>query len=291
MVEPQFEGYAQHDSQEFLGFLLNRLHEDLKRVDERNYNIVDLCQGEFRSTLRCLICKNSSRKLDTFMFFAFPIDSAPNMTVPTSTPSLYGCLEAFEREELLVAEEWWDCPQCKGKMQSSKKLELWTLPEILVIHVKRFSSNNDKLETFVNFPVHDFDLSNHVANKTDPGKQLYELYAVINHRGTQRNGHYTSFIKLRDVNRWYEFDDSIVSPLEEEKVQSEYAYVLLYKKVKTDVSNGAEPCPEAVLSEDEQLSTQGMVIHGDERRLAAELVLQVERLRMECIYRHLLLLF
>ena len=31
------------------------------------------------------------------------------------------------------------CPDCKDFMQGSKKFDLWKLPEILVIHLKRFS--------------------------------------------------------------------------------------------------------------------------------------------------------
>ncbi len=34
---PQFVGYAQHDSQELLAFLLDGLHEDLNLVKEKPY--------------------------------------------------------------------------------------------------------------------------------------------------------------------------------------------------------------------------------------------------------------
>ena len=34
---PQFSGYAQHDSQELLAFLLDGLHEDLNRIQTRPY--------------------------------------------------------------------------------------------------------------------------------------------------------------------------------------------------------------------------------------------------------------
>uniref|UniRef100_A0A453BM28 USP domain-containing protein n=1 Tax=Aegilops tauschii subsp. strangulata TaxID=200361 RepID=A0A453BM28_AEGTS len=43
-----------------------------------------------------------------------------------------------------------------------KKLDLWRLPEVLVIHLKRFSYTQftrNKLETFVDFPISDLDLS------------------------------------------------------------------------------------------------------------------------------------
>lgn len=34
---PQFSGYAQHDSQEFLAFLLDGLHEDVNRIQNKPY--------------------------------------------------------------------------------------------------------------------------------------------------------------------------------------------------------------------------------------------------------------
>ncbi|KAL0460403.1 UNVERIFIED_CONTAM: Ubiquitin carboxyl-terminal hydrolase 5 [Sesamum latifolium] len=158
--------------------------------------------------------------------------------------SLYTCLEAFLREEPLVPEDMWYCPQCKERRQASKKLDLWRLPEVLVIHLKRFSysrSMKHKLDTFVNFPIHDFDLTNYVANKNSTRRQIYELYALINHYGGMGSGHYTSHIKLLDENRWYNFDDSHISPINEEEVKSAAAYVLFYRRVNNDrasASNG-----------------------------------------------------
>ncbi|XP_022765624.1 ubiquitin carboxyl-terminal hydrolase 5 isoform X2 [Durio zibethinus] len=157
----------------------------------------------------------------------------------TEPLSLYTCLEAFLREEPLVPEDMWYCPQCKEQRQASKKLDLWRLPEVLVIHLKRFSyirSMKHKLETFVNFPIHDFDLTNYVADKRSSRSQLYELYALTNHYGGMGSGHYTAHIKLLDENRWYNFDDSHISPINEEDVKSAAAYVLFYRRVKSDTS-------------------------------------------------------
>jgi uncharacterized UBP type Zn finger protein len=91
------------------------------------------------------------------------------------------------------------CPRCKEQRQASKKLDLWRLPDVLVIHLKRFSfsrSTKQKLETFVNFPIHDLDLTNYIANKKSSERQIYELYAVSNHYGSMASGHYTAHIKV-----------------------------------------------------------------------------------------------
>lgn len=37
---PQFNGYSQHDAQEFLAFLLDGLHEDLNRVSLSNITVI-----------------------------------------------------------------------------------------------------------------------------------------------------------------------------------------------------------------------------------------------------------
>ncbi|KAL1541002.1 ubiquitin-specific protease [Salvia divinorum] len=156
--------------------------------------------------------------------------------------SLYTCLEAFLREEPLVPEDMWYCPQCKERRQASKKLDLWRLPEVLVIHLKRFSysrSMKHKLDTFVNIPIHDFDLTNYVANKNNTQRQIYELYALTNHYGGMGSGHYTAHIKLLDENRWYNFDDNHISPINEEDVKSAAAYVLFYKRVNNDRSSAS----------------------------------------------------
>lgn len=98
---PQFSGYQQQDSQEFLAFLLDGLHEDLNRVKIKPYIsaiedsnerseqtlateawriykarnqsvVVDLFQGQFRSTVRCP-CGYVSITFDPFMYLSCPV--------------------------------------------------------------------------------------------------------------------------------------------------------------------------------------------------------------------------
>lgn len=154
--------------------------------------------------------------------------------------SLYTCLEAFLKEEPLGPEDMWYCPSCKKHRQASKKLDLWRLPEILVIHLKRFSYSRymkNKLETFVDFPIHDLDLSDYIAHKNGQLSNCYALYAVSNHYGGMGGGHYTADVRHQWENQWYDFDDSHVVPVTEEKVKSSAAYVLFYRRVQACNSN------------------------------------------------------
>uniref|UniRef100_A0A667XEM8 ubiquitinyl hydrolase 1 n=1 Tax=Myripristis murdjan TaxID=586833 RepID=A0A667XEM8_9TELE len=97
----QFTGYAQHDAQEFMAFLLDGLHEDLNRVQNKPYTetvdsdgrldevvaeeawqrhkmrndsfIVDLFQGQFKSKLVCPTCSKVSITFDPFLYLPVPL--------------------------------------------------------------------------------------------------------------------------------------------------------------------------------------------------------------------------
>ncbi|XP_031094447.1 ubiquitin carboxyl-terminal hydrolase 9-like isoform X1 [Ipomoea triloba] len=150
--------------------------------------------------------------------------------------TLFSCLDAFLKEEPLGPDDMWYCPHCKEHRQATKKLDLWRLPDILVFHLKRFSYSRwmkNKIDTFVNFPIHNLDLSKYVKSKdASASSHIYELYAISNHYGGLGGGHYTAYCKLVDEKKWYHFDDSHVSPVGESEVRTSAAYVLFYQRVK-----------------------------------------------------------
>ncbi|VFQ79687.1 unnamed protein product [Cuscuta campestris] len=153
---------------------------------------------------------------------------------PQESISLYKCLDAFLKEEPLGPDDMWYCPNCKKHQQASKKLDLWRLPEILVIHLKRFSFTRfikNKLDLFVDFPIDDFDLSSYILNESGDVSHHYKLYAVSNHYGGMGYGHYTAYVH-HGRNGWYEFDDSHVSTVNGgNMVKTPAAYVLFYRRV------------------------------------------------------------
>ncbi|KAE8717492.1 Ubiquitin carboxyl-terminal hydrolase 9 [Hibiscus syriacus] len=156
--------------------------------------------------------------------------------------SLSSCLDAFLVEEPLGPDDMWYCPRCKEHRQAIKKLDLWKLPEIIVFHLKRFTYGRylkNKIDTFVNFPIHNLDLSKYVLNK-DGLSYIYELYAISNHYGGLGGGHYTAYAKLVEENSWYHFDDSHVSPVNESDITTSAAYLLFYKRVGSETKMETE---------------------------------------------------
>ena len=124
----------------------------------------------------------------------------------------------------------WYCENCKKKQRAKKKLEIYHTPKILIIQIKRFSHVN-KINTKVNFPLKDLDLSKYILSNDNSKSIKYDLFAVANHYGSLSFGHYTAFCKNSVNEKWYEFNDSCVNEITDlSKIVSPSAYVLFYKQ-------------------------------------------------------------
>ncbi|XP_066491255.1 ubiquitin carboxyl-terminal hydrolase 8 isoform X2 [Tiliqua scincoides] len=250
-INDQFAGYSQQDSQEMLLFLMDGLHEDLNKADNRKrYKeenndhlddanaanlawlkhkqlnesiIVALFQGQFKSTVQCLSCHKKSRTFEAFMNLSLPLAS-------TSKCSLQECLRLFSKEEKLTDNNRFYCSHCKTRRDSLKKIEIWKLPPVLLVHLKRFSYDGrwkQKLQTSVDFPLESLDLSQYVIGPKSTLKR-YNLFAVSNHYGGLDGGHYTAYCKNAAKQRWHKFDDHEVSEISSSSVKSSAAYILFY---------------------------------------------------------------
>lgn len=267
---PQFEGMRQHDSQELLAFLLDGLHEDLNRVKvkpykEQNENdnkpdelvasetweyhlsrnnsiIVDLFHGLYRSRLSCpdRSCNHISVTFDPFMYLSLPL-GAESVTggrrlgkSALSSIALTDALTMFTSEEQLGSRDEWLCPKCKTQQQAHKKIELWKLPQILVLHLKRFQHGKyrrSKLDVNVKFPSKDLDLTPFLSPSSPESSMnpRYNLFGVSNHMGGLGGGHYTASARNWKSGEWFMYNDSNVTPCN--SVDETNAYVLFYERV------------------------------------------------------------
>ena len=157
--------------------------------------------------------------------------------------SIEKLFEEFSNEEKLDKDNLWKCPKCNKHSQATKKLELYNMPKVLIIHLKRFN-NNKKINTFIDFPLTNLDLNKYI-NKESKGSSnnihelKYDLIGVINHYGSMEYGHYTSFCKNMHDNKWYEFNDKLVKEIqpgkEYETIVSPNAYILFYREQNCDI--------------------------------------------------------
>lgn len=278
-----FRGSEQQDCQEFLTFILDGLHEDLNingdkerlkqltEAEERkregmsfrlastiewerylksDYSpIVETMQGQYQSRLKCLTCGNTSTTYNVFSFLSLPIP------LNHQTVSLKDCFDLFTQDEILDNDNAWHCPKCKTRRRAVKTLTISRLPQVLIIHLKRFQqkvSGTNKLETFVTYPTNNLDLTDYwlnnssnngpPSNNSDESKLAklpkrgqsppfqYDLYAVANHFGTLKGGHYTSFVR-KGTKGWCYFDDvRVTGSVGQEYIVNQHAYVLFYQR-------------------------------------------------------------
>ncbi|CAI9626281.1 unnamed protein product [Alternaria burnsii] len=143
------------------------------------------------------------------------------------------CFNESSKSEVLSEDNAWYCSRCKERRRATKTLEIWTVPDILIIHLKRFSGARnfrDKIEDLVDFPIEGLDLSGKVG--FSEGKDLtYDLFAVDNHFGGLGGGHYTATAQNFFDKQWYDYNDSIVTKCESgRKAVSRSAYLLFYRR-------------------------------------------------------------
>ncbi|CAF1655369.1 unnamed protein product, partial [Adineta ricciae] len=220
--------------------------------------------GEFRSKWAC-----SDDKPDIHQSVA---QARATMHQPSSSLiSLADCFSLFTQSESLNYDDAWMCTHCRRKENGTvKNLKIWTTPPVLIIHLKRFCQtkvSNSKLTYPVQFPLvglnvkrflsatrniseidtpdseiddeHEESTENDDDDDDDNDQRqhgLYDLFAVCNHRGSMSNGHYTAYCKNPITNKWFCYDDHLVSELDPSRVCTPDAYILFYKRHDTPSS-------------------------------------------------------
>ncbi|GMF36015.1 unnamed protein product [Phytophthora fragariaefolia] len=164
-------------------------------------------------------------------------ESIKNLKISTKAESitLLNCLTKFtEREQLGEADTWY-CPKCKDHVRAFKKFDLFSLPKVLIFHLKRFRYaqnsfylHRDKISTLVDFPIEGLDLSEFVVGPQNGSEPIYDLFAVSEHMGGLGGGHYTAIARNPVNKRWFNFNDSHTSETSAEDAVSSRAYVLFY---------------------------------------------------------------
>ena len=138
--------------------------------------------------------------------------------------SIYDCLELFTQKEILKDIL---CENCNIKTTFTKELKIERLPEYLFIVFKRFkyiSKYSTKIENIISFPFENVELDKYLMQKNKKNKR-YDLYGIINHRGTLLQGHY--YCDIKKGNKWIRYDDSFVE--EDTDINISNVYILVYK--------------------------------------------------------------
>ncbi|KAL6740991.1 hypothetical protein Aduo_014290 [Ancylostoma duodenale] len=245
----------QHDASEFQLFLLDALHEDTNQVTKRvsfeqNYKggshiLNDAKDYEKKSrlfscspvnkifnlqTVSELSCSACGEQSATFEECSLITVELP---VHASRTSLQQCLSSHFSQTTLDGDCRWNCPRCRAPKRASRLTKLWSLPPVVVVHLKRFSMENGdyaKNTMPVDFDPSRLDLSEYLHQNSPENPEPYRLYAVTNHCGRLNSGHYTALVCHGTTGEWLRFDDESVSSSSANGINTSEAYMLYYKR-------------------------------------------------------------
>ena len=233
---------AQQDSQEFYNNFCDKIENSLKKTKFK-YIVSDVFTGRTCSSVICQNCKSISNRFEDFYNLTLEVKNINNLN-----DSLH---------KLIVPEiiDEFQCSNCNQKVQIKKITSLNKLPNVLVVHLKRFyldyeTCHTKKINSKFEFPkklnlklfcveeiTKNFSQNQvettEIYNKEDEYYQ-YELKGVNVHTGSADGGHYFSFIDVdrdgkdnimkesqNNKDNWLIFNDSHVSEFDTDKIPSE----------------------------------------------------------------------
>ena len=124
------------------------------------------------------------------MFLTLPVDPKGG--------SVEEAIKSFCKTEVMDGDNMWYCSSCACPVRALKKIEVWKVPPMLIVHLKRFGgSDGGKIQAPVTFPLADLDASKFLRSPGGTGNTAYDCYAVALHHGTAGGGHYTALGKVR----------------------------------------------------------------------------------------------
>lgn len=210
------------DNKEFI----NSSYDFMIKYYSDNYSkITKLFTGFLTSSVSCPNdqCNFISRKIDLFLHLQLPI-------LDNSTMHINDCFNEYFKSETLDKDNLWFCSKCNHNVSAIKKLNLWSMPKILVVQLKRFNTPSLKNNNTVVYPLEDLDISNWMdpLNKESITYPTYKLYTIINHIGNQDGGHYFTYCRNEIENIWVEYDDVNIKELVPHTLISPNAYMLFY---------------------------------------------------------------
>ncbi|OIV96592.1 hypothetical protein TanjilG_28449 [Lupinus angustifolius] len=179
--------------------------------------------GYLRSKIKCMKCGGKSERQERMMDLTVEIGG--------EIATLEEALRRFTSTETLDGENKYHCVRCKSYEKAKKKLTVSEAPNVLTIALKRFQSGKfGKLNKPIHFPEV-LDLAPFM-NGTSDKSPIYRLYGVVVHLDIMNaafSGHYVCYVK-NIQNKWFKIDDSVVIPVELDRVLTKGAYMLFYAR-------------------------------------------------------------
>jgi len=243
----------QEDVQEFLLFLVDGFHMALAREVEmeitgKTQNETDKLAKTCYKMMKNMYHKEYSEMLG--IFYGIHVSEITSMNTgdvlsitpePFSVislpipedmknPNILDCFDEYCKKEELVGDNAWFNDKTDMREDAKKGIIYWSLPDVLIVDLKKWKANGQKINKLVNIQLEGLDLSKYVKGYNKES-YIYDLYGTCNHSGISMGGHYTAHVKNAS-GKWYIFDDTRVEEINSEEVVSASCYCLFFRKIK-----------------------------------------------------------
>jgi len=203
------------------------LLRDINRRYAREYTILNTeIYFYTMDVITCSGCHHQNINLNPMNVLCLPIDHL------AAGGSVYNCMDHYFNTEELDGD--YTCDKCKNKSRNTITRGILTLPNVLIISLKRFAYDQRtqrmrKVNSQVDYPmVLDISKYNPIT-PSDTRPATYTLVSTVNHSGTLDFGHYYSYIN--SDGSWYLANDTRMSSVNESHVlNNPSAYILFYER-------------------------------------------------------------
>jgi ubiquitin C-terminal hydrolase len=188
--------------------------------------IVKSFNGQMQIRVVCSKCNTTSERYEPWLMMKAPIPGAD--TAGSEVPTMNTCLNAAFAEEVI---EDYSCETCKSKERATIHNKISHLPPVTIVTLKRFTNGGQKVRGRITWDLDSLDFSPWMAFQCDPLYETtdvnteYVTYAVVEHMGSTRGGHYRMYARQGDV--WNAYDDSSVSLARPENVVTADSYIAI----------------------------------------------------------------
>ena len=270
-----FAGIAANDSKDLVNFLLERFHLELNKrnpsTNQNNNNIYNqngqtnetymlnsfiqefhekydspisnLFYGIMETQSQCFGCRTIKYNFQIFSFLEFPLQQVnqfcynnkkrPLFKNDGTNPDvdLYECFEYYRKTDIMTGDNQMYCNFCNKLCDSYYNTSIYSAPMYLIINLNR--GRGAVYECKVIFPEQ-LNLFNYVTFKQ--GVTVFGLYAVICHLGpSSMSGHFVAYCKNIKDNKWYLYNDGIVSKCTKKYQYNDgMPYILFYRALTDD---------------------------------------------------------
>ncbi|XP_063618835.1 ubiquitin carboxyl-terminal hydrolase 7-like isoform X3 [Cydia splendana] len=197
------DSFMQHDVQEFLRVLLDKLENKMKTTVVEG-TVPKLFEGKMTSFIKCKNVNCTSTRVESFYDIQLCVKGKSN---------IYESFKDYISTELLEGDNKYDAGE-HGLQEAEKGVRFDVFPPVLHLHLMRFQYDpltdasvkfNDRFDFYEEINLDPY------LQETPPSPAHYTLHAVLVHSGDNHGGHYVVFINPKGDGKWCKFDDDVVS--------------------------------------------------------------------------------